>query len=95
MEYEWDAAKAAENRRRHGIDFADSIAAIEDPNRLEEIDARLDYGEERIRVIGVAVGTVLFVVTTLRNDKTCRIISARRATRHEQDRYYADDREAW
>ena len=30
MDYEWDAAKAAENRRRHGIDFADSIAAIED-----------------------------------------------------------------
>jgi uncharacterized DUF497 family protein len=32
MEYEWDGAKAAENRRRHGIDFADSIAAVEDPN---------------------------------------------------------------
>jgi uncharacterized membrane protein YbhN (UPF0104 family) len=27
--------------------------------------------------------------------RTCRIISARRATRHEQDRYYADDRETW
>ena len=38
---------------------------------------------------------VLFVVTTLRSERTCRIISARRATRHEQDRYYAGDREAW
>jgi uncharacterized DUF497 family protein len=95
MEYEWDAAKAAENRRRHGIDFADSIAAIEDPNRLEEIDTRIEHGEERIRVIGMAVGTVLFVVTTCRSERACRIISARRATRHEQDRYYADDREAW
>ncbi|HSK80511.1 MAG TPA: BrnT family toxin [Thermoanaerobaculia bacterium] len=87
--------KAAENRRRHGIDFADSIAAIEDPNRLEEVDSRFEYGEERVRVIGIAVGTVLFVVTTLRDDRTCRIISARRATRYEQDRYYANDREAW
>lgn len=95
VEYEWDAAKAAENRRRHGIDFPDSIAAIEDPNRLEEIDTRLEYGEERIRIIGMAVGNVLFVVTTLRGDRTCRIISARRATRHEQDRYYEGDREAW
>jgi uncharacterized DUF497 family protein len=33
MEYEWDAAKAAENHRRHGIDFVDSIAAIEDLSR--------------------------------------------------------------
>ena len=95
MEYEWDAVKAAENRRRHGIDFTDSIAAIEDPNRLEVVDTRLEYGEERILVLGMAVGNVLFVVTTLRGDRTCRIISARRATRHEQDRYYADDREAW
>jgi uncharacterized protein len=95
VEYEWDAAKAAENRHRHGIDFADSIAAIEDPNRLEELDSRSEYGEERIRIIGMAVGNVLFVVTTWRGDRTCRIISARRATRHEQDRYYADDREAW
>ena len=95
MEYEWDAAKAAENRRRHGIDFTDSIAAIEDPNRLEEIDGRFEYGEERIQVLGMAVGNVLFVVITLRGEKTCRIISARRATRYEQDRYYADNREAW
>lgn len=64
MDYEWDAAKAAENRRRHGIGFADSIAAIEDPHRLEEIDSRFE--EERIRIIGMAVGNVLFVVTTMR-----------------------------
>lgn len=95
VEYEWDAAKAAENRRRHGIDFLDSIAAIEDPNRIEGIDTRFEYGEERMRVIGMAAGNVLFVVTTLRGEETCRIISARKATRHEQDRYYESDREAW
>lgn len=95
MDYEWDAAKATENRRRHGIDFLDSIAAIEDPNRLEEIDIRFEKGEERIRIIGMADGNVLFVVTTLRGERMCRIISARRATRHEQDRYYAGDRETW
>ena len=95
MDYEWYTAKAAENLRRHGIDFVDSIPAIEDPNRIEETDVRLEYGEERTQIIGMAVGNVLFVVTTLRGDRTCRIISARRATRHEQDRYYADELEAW
>ena len=95
MDYEWDATKADENLHKHGIDLADSIAALEDPNRLEELDSRFEYGEERIRVIGMAVGNVLFVVVTLRDERTCRIISARRATRHEQDRYHAGDREAW
>ena len=38
MQYEWDNAKAAENLRKHGVDFADAIAALEDANRLEEID---------------------------------------------------------
>jgi uncharacterized DUF497 family protein len=95
VEYEWDATKAAENLRRHGIDFVDSIAAIEDANRPEELDSRLEYGEKRLRIIGMAAGDVLFVVTTLRGERTCRIISARRATRHEQDRYYAGDRETW
>jgi uncharacterized DUF497 family protein len=35
VDYELDAAKAAENRRRHGNDFADSIAAIEDADDRE------------------------------------------------------------
>ena len=95
MEYEWDAVKAAENRRKHGIDLVDAIPAIEDPNRLEEVDDRADYREERIRVLGRAADNVLFVVTTLRCARTCRIISARRATRHERDRYYAENLEAW
>ncbi len=95
MNYEWDAAKAIQNRRKHGIDFVDAIAALQDSNRLEEIDDRVDYSEGRTRVIGIAANNVRFVITTTRGDDVCRIISARRATRHEQDRYYADDREAW
>ena len=95
VQYEWDNGKAADNLRKHGVDFTDAIAALEDPNRVEEIDARFVYGEERIQVIGMAHGDVLFVVVTLHNEDICRIISARKATRHEQDRYYAGNRETW
>jgi uncharacterized DUF497 family protein len=96
VNFEWDNAKEAQNRRKHGVNFADAIAALEDPNRIEDIDAQLEYGEERIGVTGMAAhGKVLFVITTLRGENTCRIISARKATRHEQDRYYAGDRETW
>ena len=95
MQYEWDNAKAGENLRKRGVDFADAIAALEDANRLEEVDTRFDYDEERIQVVGSARGGVLFVIVTLRGEDRCRIISARKATRHEQDRYYAGDRETW
>jgi hypothetical protein len=95
MKYEWDAAKALDNLRKHRVDFVDAIGALEDPNRLEEVDDRFDYGEERMRVIGMASNRILFVVATSRDHAICRIISARRATRDEQDRYYASDRDAW
>lgn len=95
MQYEWDAAKAARNRLRHGIDFEEAIPAIEDPNRIEQTDGRFEYGEERTQTLGMAIADVLFVITTARGEGTCRIISARRATRNEQDRYYTSNREAW
>jgi uncharacterized protein len=95
VQYEWDDGKAAANLLKHGVDFADAIAALEDTNRLEQIDTRFIYDEERVQVIGMARGNVLFVVVTLPDDEICRIISARMATRHEQDRYYAGDRETW
>ena len=95
VQYEWDNGKAAENLRKHGVDFADAIAALEDTNRLEEIDTRFACGEERIQVIGMARSNVLFVIVTMPGEDSYRIISARKATRHEQDRYYAGDQEAW
>jgi uncharacterized protein len=93
VKYEWDDGNAAVNLRKHGVDFADAIAALEDENRLEEIDSRFVYDDERIRVIGMAHDKVLFVIVVLPGEDTCRIISARKATRHEQDRYYAGDLE--
>jgi uncharacterized protein len=95
VKYEWDNRKAASNLREHGVDFRDAIAALEDPNRLENIDMRFNYLEERIQVIGMAKGRVLFVVATMPSEEVCHIISARKAVRHEQDRYYEGDVESW
>ena len=38
MGFEWDGAKAAENVRKHGVDFADAAVAIEDPSALTMLD---------------------------------------------------------
>ena len=95
MNYEWDNEKAILNLRKHSVDFLDAIAALEDCNRLEQIDARVEYGEERLQIVGMARGFILFVVATMRSEDHCRIISARKADRDEQDWYYAGDAEAW
>jgi len=34
MRVEWDPNKAAENLRKHGVDFADAVIALEDENAL-------------------------------------------------------------
>ena len=82
--FEWDEAKGAENDAKHGVSFEAAAEVFSDPFAVERLDDRQDYGEDRFILIGIAEGTVLTVVYTER-DGRIRIISARRATRHEQD----------
>lgn len=88
LSFEWDDTKAKANQRKHGLSFTDAIGVFFDPHRIERTDDRLDYGEERLQVIGQVDRQVLFVVYTERGT-TYRLISARRATKDEQEEYYA------
>ena len=63
---------------------------FKDPFATERLDDREDYGEDRFILIGIAEGAVLTVVHTERNGRI-RIISARQATRHEQDDYFVEN----
>lgn len=87
LEFAWDDGKAAENVRNHGVSFAQAALAFRDPFGVEWIDLRESYGEERIILLGMTSKQILTVVYTER-DERIRIISARRATRNEQDHYY-------
>ena len=88
MQYEWDEAKAATNFAKHGITFTAAARALEDPHKIEILDDRFDYNEDRIQSLCMDRGKVLFVVTVMPDENVCRIISARKATRHEQERYF-------
>lgn len=85
--FEWDDDKAAENWRRHRVSFEQATLALGDPFSIEWLDTREAYGEDRIVLVGMSQGRVLTVVYTERDDRR-RIISARKATKHEQDDYY-------
>jgi uncharacterized protein len=88
VEYEWDEAKAAANLAKHGISFTAAAQALDDPRRIEILDDRADYGEERIQNLCMLRANVLFVLTVVLDENICRIISARKATRHEQEEYF-------
>jgi uncharacterized DUF497 family protein len=88
--FEWDGTKAAENHAKHGVSFELAIKVFRDPFGIERLDDRADYGEERFILVGAAEGTVVTVAYTERNGRI-RIISARQATKHEQDDYFIEN----
>ena len=87
QEFEWDADKAEANLRKHRIAFEAASRVFEDDFAFEWQDADLAYGEMRFVITGMVDGRLLRVVYTERNDRI-RIISARKATPHEQKEYY-------
>jgi uncharacterized DUF497 family protein len=86
-DFEWDDAKAAANLANHGVSFARARLVFADPFAVGRIDDRQDDGEDRFTMVGMVEGTLIFVACTERGDRV-RIITARRATRHEQDDYF-------
>ncbi|MBC8264509.1 MAG: BrnT family toxin [Anaerolineales bacterium] len=86
MRFEWDEEKNAVNIHNHKIDFADVPPIFNSP-MLVELDEREDYGEDRWIGIGILRNIVAVVVFTEPRQDTIRIISARKANKHERKRY--------
>jgi uncharacterized DUF497 family protein len=86
MRFEWDEAKRLSNIRRHGIDFA-VIEKILDGATITFEDDRFDYGETRLQTFGLLNGDVV-VITHTETHEVIRVISLRKATRHEQESYF-------
>ena len=87
MDFEWDARKARENQRKHGVDFADAVIALEDVNALTLEDTT--HNEPRFKTLGMSPSlTILYVVHCERSETRIRIISARKADRKETKYYF-------
>jgi uncharacterized DUF497 family protein len=88
--FEWDEEKENLNFRKHGIHFKTAAKVFLDPYKLIRRDEE-HSGEERYNILG-KVGKVLFVVCTIKENSTVRMISARLATVPEKKRYnYGED----
>ncbi len=83
MKFEWDNNKEANNIKKHGISFIVAAQLFFKPHYEKRSDQN---NEERYLAVGELEGRVLAVVYTRREEKY-RIISARRANKHEEAAY--------
>jgi uncharacterized DUF497 family protein len=86
LSFEWSKSKAKVNLAKHGVSFELAKRVFDDPFAVEFLDDREDYDEERFVIMGMVDRQILFVAYAERKD-AIRIISARRATKHEQEVY--------
>ena len=93
--FEWDTAKAVANLRKHGVSFDLASLAFADPFALIAQD-RFEGGEYRWPTLGLVEGCLLLLVAHTVTDadgtEVVRIISARKATRKERQRYDHENR---
>lgn len=85
MRIEFDPKKNETNRRKHGVYLA-LAEALDWDRLLVRFDSRHEYGEDRYIGIG-PIGSRLYVIIFTERGETIRVISLRKATRHEAALY--------
>ena len=84
--FEWDENKRQTNIRKHGIDFKDAVEIFFNHHITYE-DDRPIYDERRFITFGYLKSHPLIVIHTFIDDDVIRIISARKAKKHEEKRF--------
>ena len=84
--FEWDSEKAASNLRKHRVSFDEAMGCFLDPHGLDLED--LAHPDRIVLIAYSRASRILAVVYAERMERAIiRIISARRATRHEKKLY--------
>jgi hypothetical protein len=88
MRFAWDPRKAATNLRKHGVSFEEASTAFQDELGAYYPDT---LHENRFILIGYSrQQRLLYIVHAEVQQNAIRIISARKATKHEKARYEND-----
>lgn len=89
LRFTWDSAKAASNRRKHGVSFEEAVSAFADESGLLLADPEHSHDEDRYVLLGLSERVRLLVVSHVGSPdgNEVRLISARKASRREQQQY--------
>jgi uncharacterized DUF497 family protein len=87
LQFEWDEKKAKINKRKHGITFEEATTAFADELSITIDDPLHSEDENRLILIGQSKRFKTLIVIHVEKRESIRIISARKATKHEQKFY--------
>jgi hypothetical protein len=89
LSFEWDKSKATINLKKHGVSFEEAKSAFSDERAKLIADPDHSEDEDRFILLGYSSSMRLLVVChCYRTDESIiRIISARKASRHEAASY--------
>jgi uncharacterized protein len=89
--FEWDERKEKENRQKHRVSFKEAETVFYDLYSITIPDPDYSFDEARFIDIGISdKNRLLVVIYTERNDRI-RIISARKATKAERNKYETEN----
>ena len=90
MNVEFDSAKEALNRRKHGVSLK-RAARFDFDSCLYIVDDSQDYGEVRLIAIGFLASTLYTLVFSPRGEDAIRAISLRKSSTSERNRYAEEE----
>jgi uncharacterized DUF497 family protein len=87
MEFKWDKNKAVSNLSKHEVSFEEAKTVFSDPLYVDFYDIDHSDDEHRYIIVGQSQQSQLLIVSYTERDHAIRLISARKATRREQEAY--------
>ncbi len=89
LKFDWDKSKASLNKKKHGVSFEEAVTIFYDENALEFFDPDHSENEDRFIMLGMSFKARILIVChcVRREGSLIRIISARKATKHEAKNY--------
>lgn len=89
IQFEWDEKKAKSNLKKHGIAFSEAQSVFDDDAARLIPDPDHSEDEERFILLGISCSLKILVVVHCYRDKdsVIRLISARKATKSEENQY--------
>lgn len=87
MNFEWDPAKARNNRRKHRVTFEEAATVYGDPLALTYPDPDHSISEHRFITVGMSTAGRVLIVAHAERHESIRIISSRKATHSERKQY--------
>lgn len=88
--FEWDENKNKENIRKHKVSFEEAQTVFLDENAIRYFDPEHSRDEDRFIMLGMSYRLRVVVVCHCyrKDDTVIRLISARKADKHEAKDYW-------